>query len=293
MEHLSACIVCAAPSADAPVIHHRGAGDRLVRCPRCRSLFANPQWTVDELSRFYDVHYYDENQTLHTDHREHDFQLAIPLHRLVVRDLRRRTPALDRTGIKVLDYGAGVGFFLYACREVGWEGVGLEFSDVAARYGREHLSLDVRPNADVELRSLPSNHFDLVTAWQVLEHLRRPRETMRELVRILKPGGWFCAAVPHTGALDYRLRRGRWFNVENPTHLTMFNRASLSRLFADAGLVDVVRPLLWGSRHKPFFLRDLAQFVVRCANVGSELRLYARKRGSLTSAPRDQGPLEV
>lgn len=280
MQTLANCLVCRAPAEGSPVVHRRAAGDRLVRCRACGLLYANPQWTPDELVGLYRDEYYDEQKNLATDFRERDYEQTRPLHELVVRDLLRRYPLLRPRGdrpIRVLDYGSGVGYFLVACKKAGLAPLGLDFSDVAARVGRERFGVEVRTDPDGELARLPSDHFDLVTAWQVLEHLRDPRETMRQLVRVLAPCGVFAAAVPHTGALAYRLRGGRWFNVVNPTHLAFFDRATLTRLYEDAGLTHIRRPILWGGGPRPRLSRDLAQFAIRCANLGSELRLYAEK----------------
>lgn len=276
MQPLPNCLVCGAPASGAPVVHRRAAGDQLVRCRRCGLLYANPQWTPDELVGLYRDEYYDEQKNLGTDFRDRDYELTRPLHEMVARDLIRRYPRL-RPGGRVLDYGSGVGYFLVACQKAGLEPLGLDFSPVAAQVARERFGVEVRPDPDAELARLPDAHFDLVTAWQVVEHLRDPRATLRELVRVLAPGGVFAAAVPHTGALAYRLRGGRWFNVVNPTHLTFFNRATLTRLYRDAGLVRITRPLLWGGSPQPCFARDLAQFAIRAANLGNELRLYAEK----------------
>jgi 2-polyprenyl-3-methyl-5-hydroxy-6-metoxy-1,4-benzoquinol methylase len=280
VQTLTHCLVCRAPSDGSPVIHRRAAGDQLVRCRRCGLLYSNPQWTPDELVALYRDEYYDEHTNLATDFRARDYELTRPLHELGVRDLLRRYPRLrPRAGrpVRVLDYGSGVGYFLVACKRAGLDPLGLDFADVAARVARERFDVEVRSDPDGELARLPSERFDLVTAWQVLEHLRDPRETMQQLVRVLAPGGVFAAAVPNLGALAYRLRGGRWFNVVNPTHLTFFDRATLTRLYRDAGLTRITRPLLWGGSSRRRLARDLAQFAIRCANLGNELRLYAEK----------------
>jgi SAM-dependent methyltransferase len=279
MEALTHCLVCDGPLAQATVVHRRACGDTLVRCPTCGLLLANPQWTPAELDGLYRDEYYEEQRNFDTDFRERDRLATAPLYRATVADLRRRYPALRRPDVRLLDYGSGVGFFLLACREVGWQVRGLDFSEVAVRYGRERLGLELEARPDETLAALPSASFDVVTAWQVLEHLRRPGDTLRELVRVLRPGGYLCAAVPHTGALGYRLRGGRWFNVVNPTHLCFFDRTTLTRLYARAGLVSIERPVLWGGRTTPSLPRDLLQYAGRAANLGSELRLYARAPG--------------
>ena len=275
MEHLEQCLACGAPSAGARVVHVR-PDDRLVRCPRCRLLYANPQYTPAELDVLYDREYYDEHRNFETDFRERDYEATRLLHETVLADLMRRYPTV-RHGARVLDYGSGVGYFLVACRKAGLEPLGIDFSDVASRYAREKFGLEVRTDPARALAALPSSRFQLVSAWAVVEHLRRPRETLVDLVRVLAPGGVLALTVPNLRCWRYRLERGRWFNIENQTHLAFFEARGLKELLGQLGLVDVHRPVFWGGRSEFAPLRNLAQYAARLANLGADLRIYARK----------------
>lgn len=275
MEHLTACLSCGAPSTGARVVHAR-RDDALVRCPSCGLLYANPQYEPHELTKLYEVEYYDEKKNFETDFRERDYLASQPLHRTVVRDLLRRYPQLG-PGKRALDFGSGVGFFLDACREARLEVMGIDFSDVASRYAAQRFGLTVLTDPDRAIRELPSARFDLITAWAVVEHLRRPRETLEQLVRALAPGGVLALTVPNLRCWRYLIERGRWFNIRNPTHLAFFGRASLARMLGELGLVDVHRPVFWGGRSDFGRALSAAQYAVRIANLGSDLRLYARK----------------
>jgi 2-polyprenyl-3-methyl-5-hydroxy-6-metoxy-1,4-benzoquinol methylase len=278
MEQLTHCLVCQTPSRSARVVHRR-RDDALVRCRGCGLVFANPQYTDDELAGLYRDLYYDEEKNFATDYRERDRQALMPLYRAVVRDLSRRYPRLSvaASEVRVLDFGSGVGFFLDACREVGMVPLGVEFSEVAARYANDRLGIEVRTEPERTMAGLPDGRFQLVTAWQVMEHLRRPREFLKELIRVLAPGGILALAVPNLGSWRYRIERGRWFNVQNLTHLSFFNVSNLRRLLDEAGLTRVVRPVLWGRRSRPSVPVDLAQYLIRAANLGNEFRLYGEK----------------
>ncbi len=275
MEFLESCLVCGCPSRGARIVHHR-RDDALVRCPRCALVFANPQYTPAELDELYRTIYYDERQTMESTFREEDYRATRPLYETVLRDILRRYPRLGR-GARVLDYGCGVGFFLVACKNAGLQPRGVDFSSTAMRYARERFGLDVSDDPDASLRAMPDGSFDLVTAWQVIEHVRRPRETLVELVRVLAPGGVLCVAVPHLRALRYRIERARWFNIQNLTHLSFFNQRNLGGLLAGLGLVNLVRPVFWGGRGGFGPVKNTAQYLVRLLNVGNELRLYAEK----------------
>jgi 2-polyprenyl-3-methyl-5-hydroxy-6-metoxy-1,4-benzoquinol methylase len=282
MQHLDSCLVCGASSQGAKVVHQRPR-DQLVRCASCGLVFANPQFTDEELVDLYRTEYYDEERNLATDFREKDFVATQPLHQTTVNDLLRRYPRLrphQRRRVRVLDFGSGVGFFLHACREAGLDPLGIDFSEVASQVAKQRFSLEVRTEPDRALAELPEGAFDLVTAWQVIEHLRRPRPTLFALVRALAPGGVLCLGVPNLGCWRYRLEGGKWFNIRNQTHLAFYDRKNLSMLLDEAGLVRVTRPVFWGGRGEFGLAANVAQYLVRAANLGSDLRLYCEKPAS-------------
>jgi 2-polyprenyl-3-methyl-5-hydroxy-6-metoxy-1,4-benzoquinol methylase len=274
VEHLTACIGCGAPSAGARAVHLR-RDDALVRCPSCGLLYANPQYTDAELDELYRTLYYDEHKNFESDFREQDFRATRALYETGIDHLLARYPRL--AGGRAFDFGCGVGFFLVACRDRGLTVSGVDFSDVAVRYARERFALDVHADPERTIRALPSGSFDLVTAWQVVEHLRRPRAILTELVRLLAPGGVLAVAVPHVGALRYRLDGARWFNLQNLTHLAFFGRENLSALLADLGLVHLHRAVLWGGLADARPAARVALWLARALNLGNELRLYGEK----------------
>ncbi len=278
MEQLDACLVCGHPSRDAKVRHRRD-DDALVICPGCGLMYANPQYTPDELQELYKRDYYSEENTLQGTRREEEQGQNRVLYRTILRDLLRRYPRLadERRPRRVLDYGCGPGYFLAECRELGFEPAGIEFSPIAARYGRDQLGLDLRTDPDAALRALPNARFALVTAWAVIEHTRRPREVLAQLVRVLEPGGVLALTLPNLRCWRYLLEGSRWFNIANPTHLVFFNRRSICRLLHDLGLVGVVRPIFWGGRPGFGGLANLAQYLIRLADLGSDLRVYAER----------------
>jgi SAM-dependent methyltransferase len=278
VEQLDACLVCGHPSRDAKV-RHRREDDALVKCPSCGLMYANPQYTPDELQGLYGRDYYSEENTLQGERREEEQARNRVLYQTVLRDLLRRYPRLadDRRPRRVLDYGCGPCYFLAECRELGFEPTGIEFSPIAAEYGRSKLQLDVHTDPDKALRELPDGHFALVTAWAVIEHTRRPRDVLAQLVRTLAPGGVLALTLPNLRCWRYLLEGGRWFNIANPTHLVFFNRRAIDRLLGELGMVRVIRPVFWGGRPGFGGVANLAQYVMRRLDLGSDLRIYAER----------------
>jgi len=90
---------------------------------------------------------------------------------------------------RLLDVGCGYGLFLERARQNGWHGTGVELSSPEWRYATEHLHLDVL-NQSLSDARFADNSFDVVTLWEVIELLLEPEKVLREILRILKPGGW-------------------------------------------------------------------------------------------------------
>jgi SAM-dependent methyltransferase len=82
----------------------------------------------------------------------------------------------------------------------------------------------------------PGGSFDVVTMFEVLEHLPAIKAHLQEAMRLLKPGGWLCVSVPNFESLE-RYVFGRWWvGLDAPRHLIQFSPESLRSLLSGAGL---------------------------------------------------------
>ncbi len=113
---------------------------------------------------------------------------------LVWADNNVRKEVLDGEGKRALDVGCAYGFVVELLSGLGYEAVGIDISSYAVRKG----SVLGLIRADVESLPFKSGSFDLVTCFAVLEHLLRPDKALREVYRVLKPGGVVVATTPNT-----------------------------------------------------------------------------------------------
>lgn len=280
MIQLSSCPVCGAAAAECRAVHVR-RDDLLVLCPGCGLLFANPQYEPHEIDEIYRHDYYNEEVTSQDGRTVWGGRgggQADQRHFEVLRSrLVRRYPRLGERGVKVLDYGCGVGQFLSVMAGHGARAVGVESSPVAAKFVREKLGLAVIEGAEEALAAQPEDTFDLVVLLNVLEHLRDPTRVMDLVRRKLSSGGVLCLFVPSTASLVYRLRRGRSRDVRNRTHLALYSRRSLFLLLSKAGLVKIRRLVFWGGRPGFGPIRNFIQYFVRLLGWGSGLFVTAEK----------------
>jgi len=150
-------------------------------------------------------------------------------HRDVIAFLKPQTGA-------VLDVGCGTGNFLYYAREHGWKVRGIDFDADAIRAGETVFKLSGLEVSDMEeFRARhPGERFDLVTFFDVLEHLDNHREFMRGVRSLLKPNGHIAMSMPYGKHAKWLMR-----NDVPPRHLTRWSRRALGKFLEREGF-DVV-----------------------------------------------------
>lgn len=147
----------------------------------------------------------------------------------------RHLPRLQGKGEKVLDIGCGDGAFLKRAAQVGWEAWGLE-PDVKAAAGLSGFKVlqGSLPNVP-----LPDASFDYITLSHVIEHLHDPVAALKEIHRLLKPGGGVWIATPNIESIGHRLFGATWIGIQSPTHLVLFNRRAIRYALESSGFQTV------------------------------------------------------
>ena len=149
---------------------------------------------------------------------------------------------LPRKG-RLLDIGAGTGDFLVTAKNNGWEIAGIEPSEkarnIAVNKGIEFIS---------GLSEVPDNAFNAVTMWHVLEHVPDIEQHIKELKRILAPGGVIIVAVPNYNSYDAKYYGEFWAAYDVPRHLWHFSKTAIAKLFArqDFKVVKIL-PMIFDS----------------------------------------------
>jgi 2-polyprenyl-3-methyl-5-hydroxy-6-metoxy-1,4-benzoquinol methylase len=216
----------------------------LVQCGRCGLIYLNPRPDAGELAGYYPDDY--------------DLYAAPPggrAARLAQLNLRyamaKRCRLVERHAPgrgRVLDVGCATGLFLDAMRRRGWQAQGVELVEYAAAQARERRGLDVR-TGDLAQARYPDAQFDAVTMWDVLEHVPDPLSELREIRRILKPGGVVVLRVPDVSSPEARWFGEYWIGLDAPRHLYVFSPTTLAALLARAGLEPLEQLDLAGNHH--------------------------------------------
>jgi 2-polyprenyl-3-methyl-5-hydroxy-6-metoxy-1,4-benzoquinol methylase len=182
-----------------------------------------------------------------------------------------------RTG-RLLDVGCGSGFFVEEASAAGFAAEGSEISAAAAGFARGR-GLFVHLGTLAEA-GLPAGAFDVVTLFEVVEHLPDPAALIAEAAGLLRPGGLLYLTTPNFGGLTRRLLGPAW-SVIAPEHVSLLTARSLRALARRAGL-DVLRI---GSRN--LLPHELARALRgrRPALPGSGMRKTASVQASVEARP--------
>lgn len=142
-------------------------------------------------------------------------------------------PLPEGNGRKLIDIGAGSGKFLSYAKRRGWQVLGTECSETAAKIALEKREVAII--SDSMMASLPTGSFDIVTMYHVLEHVDSPRALMGEVHRLLRGDGVCVIQIPVLDSLDYAIWRKDSVWIGAPQHKTMFTGVTLRRMAEKAG----------------------------------------------------------
>ena len=138
---------------------------------------------------------------------------------------------------RLLDIGFGAGTVLDAARAQDWEVFGLEVSSPAVEQARARGYKVFHGN--LLEAGYPDNYFDVITASEILEHLNSPENELREIARILRPGGLFWATTPSARGISYQLLGLNWSVLCPPGHLQLYSERGLNHMLKNAGFEKV------------------------------------------------------
>lgn len=180
----SSCIICSSAEAKPVFIEHNIP---ILRCSHCGHVYSSYTTPPD-----YDQ-YFDSNFI----NNEIDVGWWDDAHHQMYDDFCNRY-IVGKSG-KLLDVGCGLGYFV---RKIvgydGWDVYGHEISPHAVEFARTELKLSTIACGRVQDGSYQCGEFDIVTMWDVIEHLSEPDDLLKYINRILKPGGMLFMHTPNS-----------------------------------------------------------------------------------------------
>lgn len=231
--------------------------DQLVRCRKCDLVYVSPRPKSETIAEGY-AEVDNTTYIQQGDERKATFDRAIQW--------------MKKQGVKsgkLLDVGCGAGFFVKAAKDAGFDAMGIELSRHMAKFGRESLGVSITQGT-LDSVDLPSGSFDVVTFWDVLEHVPDPTDSLQRAHRLLKPGGCLLINYPDYASIGAKLLgRAWWFLID--VHIYYFTPATLAKLLRKCGFTPGAERRHWQTLRLGYLLQR--------ANAGRFFGNLARMTG--------------
>jgi 2-polyprenyl-3-methyl-5-hydroxy-6-metoxy-1,4-benzoquinol methylase len=194
-----------------------GSHAQIVQCNKCALVYANPRWTKEELVAAYEA-VEDETYVEEREGRE----LTFAKHLAALESYTG--PAHGRS---LLDVGAYIGVFVDIARSQGWLAEGIEPSSWAVAQALAQ-GLPVYQGTQ-QSPVLSGRTFDVVTMWDVIEHMTDPAVELQNAFDLLSPGGWLAVHTMNIDSLSARILGSRWPWLMD-MHLYYFSKRTLEEM---------------------------------------------------------------
>lgn len=199
---------------------------RYFLCGGCGLIFQHPLPEANAMRSFADAEY--------ESGAYQDYVSARPMK---IRHFEDRLAGLGLPPGRLLDIGCSCGYFLEVAAAHGFDVRGVEFSRSAVAAA----SPAIRPRIfEGTLERMPTEgSFDVVSAFDLIEHVPDPRAFLRRCRQLLKPGGTIVLTTPDAGHFLRHVMRARWPMLQPMQHLFLFSRGSFATLLQSEGFADV------------------------------------------------------
>jgi len=230
---------------------------RVVRCDDCGLVFLNPQPSDDELARIYSADYFLGSNTEKSSQAVREIKQATA--RLYLSEISRYCG--PESG-HLLEIGCGDGDFLVTAQAAGWRVTGVDYSAAACEKARQRLKPGEVFCGELQSARLEAEQFDLCVISDVIEHVRSPMDFLKEIHRLLKPGGALFIATPSIGSWSARLMRQKWMEFK-AEHLTYFDPQTLPTALFKSNFREVIVEPGWKMLSFDYVKMHFERFPVR------------------------------
>lgn len=259
----------------------------IVQCENCNLVYTNPI--------FNDEHYKTTYQS--RDYQEIVKDLGEESHNYRVNRFGKERVKImaklikDQNDVNYLDVGCSTGFVIEAASTEGWNAVGIDLNPSAIEFGKSR-GLDLQNNSLDEI-SFPENYFDVISMFDVLEHLPNPKEIINQALKYLKEGGILFIYVPNWDSASRILMEENAHFIWPTHHLNYYTPNTLQSFLENLGLkveylvtegLDVV-DYIWREEEINKMnmdaiknISDKLQFFINAGGYGKNLRVMARKK---------------
>jgi 2-polyprenyl-3-methyl-5-hydroxy-6-metoxy-1,4-benzoquinol methylase len=204
----------------------------IVKCNQCGLIYVNPRISVEANNKYYEFLLTEDHDFLD----KHFFE-TYSVHK---KQIDRYIRIIKKTKFdgRILDIGCGNGFFLTRARESGFQVEGQEISSLFINYCRQNLDLTVY-SGELDSLNLEAGSYDVITMFDVIEHVYLPGKLLKECNRLLKPDGLLVVTTHDIGNFFAKLYGVKWHMIYPIGHVWYFTRVTLRSLLRKEGFREI------------------------------------------------------
>jgi 2-polyprenyl-3-methyl-5-hydroxy-6-metoxy-1,4-benzoquinol methylase len=128
----------------------------------------------------------------------------------------------------ILDIGCSNGYFLETAKQRGWNVYGQEYADECIEICK-NKGINIKQGY-LENINFENNFFDIITSFEVIEHINTPVTHTQTIYRILRNGGLFYFTTPNFNSISRNILGYKWNIIEYPEHLSYFTPQTIKHL---------------------------------------------------------------
>jgi 2-polyprenyl-3-methyl-5-hydroxy-6-metoxy-1,4-benzoquinol methylase len=197
--------------------------DYLVRCNSCHFVFCKRKPTLGELKAHYELYLRNELLSEITSKRYEELLDKFEVYR--------------KTN-NIIDVGCGDGLFLEAAKKRKWNVFGTEFTEEALKIcEKKGIKMTSSP---LDSTAYQADFFDVVTSFEVIEHINTPLSEIESFKTILRKGGLLYITTPNFNSISRDIKKGKWSVIEYPEHLSYYTKETLTLLVKQFGFKSIV-----------------------------------------------------
>lgn len=229
---MNQCLFCNENNTE---VVFREFGVDYFRCKNCGHLFSSFERDTN-----YDGYF--EN----IENKKETFQYWDISHKRMYNSFVKKFMA--KKGGKILDVGAGLGFFVKFAGEIeGWDSYGVEISKEGCNFAKEKLNLKKIFCGRLEETNFEKGSFDIITMWDVIEHLVEPKSILKKCYELLKENGILFLHTPNGEFQLFKSRIKKFFfgekegihYLEAKDHLNLYKEETIEKLLKSCGFDEI------------------------------------------------------
>jgi SAM-dependent methyltransferase len=210
-------------------------GYTIRRCPSCGLLMTDFHKPYEPfIKTFYQKGYFtgDPAYGAYSQYEEDKRFVQKNMYTILTRILRFTSSG------RLLDVGCAHGFFVELALSRGFDAYGFDPSSYAISQAHKFLNGRLKESSIAGV-SYPNNSFDILCAFDVVEHLKDPIADLKKLHTLLIKNGLMVISTGNIESTAARILGSRWTFYNPPQHLMYFSKKTLSRVLDASGFEPV------------------------------------------------------